>query len=158
MWSRRDFLHCGAAAPVGLAWAIPAFGDDKAEAKKPDPLLTPAAQKAVASGLKYLQGQQHRDGSFGTSGFRGNVGITGLCGLAMLSAGHKPGAVGAFGQALDNAIDFVLAQEDQKTRGFLHNPKGTPHGPMYGHGFAVQFLAAAHDKVADRRRAGKLDE
>jgi hypothetical protein len=62
MWSRRHFLHCCAASSAGLAWVGPVAGDGPAEAKQVDPLLTPAAQKAVASGLKYLQKQQHKDG------------------------------------------------------------------------------------------------
>jgi hypothetical protein len=155
MASRRHFLRHCLASSAGLVWASRIWAGDKAEAKKPEPVVTPAAQKAIASGLKYLKEQQHKDGSFGTAAFVGNVGITSLCGLAMLSAGHRPGA-GAFGQVLDSALDYVVGQEDPKQRGFLFNPKASPHGPMYNHGFAVLLLARAHGHVADKKQAANL--
>jgi hypothetical protein len=157
MWSRRDFLHLCAASSAGLAGEGLGRADDKPAEKKPESLLTPKAKAAIASGLKYLQKQQHKDGSFGTAAYRGNVGITSLCGLALLSGGHQPGA-GAFGTVLDRALDFVLSQEDPRRKGYLHNPKASPHGPMYNHGFAVSFLATASGKVGDRKRAAKVDE
>jgi hypothetical protein len=156
MWSRRLFLgQCAASA--GLLWAGPAGAEDKAEAKKPEPFLNAAALKAVASGLKYLKAAQRKDGSFGTKLYKGNVGITSLCGLALLSAGHRPGA-GGFGTTLDSALDFVLGKEDARKRGLLNNPDASPHGPMYNHGFAVQFLATAQDGVREKKRAKKLRE
>ena len=111
MWSRRHFLsHCTATS-AGLLWAAHVRANDKPEAKKAEPLLTPAAQKAIESGMKWLKEQQHKDGSFGTAAYRGSVGITSLCGLALLSGGHRPG-IGVFGPALDTALDFVLSKED----------------------------------------------
>jgi hypothetical protein len=162
MWSRRLFL-C-AASSAGLLWAAPAGAADKPEGKKPDnrpagrkldPLLTDEAKKAIDSGLRYLKGGQHKDGSFGTGAYKGNVGVTSLCGLALLAGGHKPGA-GLFGPTLDFALDFVLSKEHPRTRGFLHNPKASPHGAMYEHAFATLFLATAHDQVRAKERARKL--
>jgi len=152
MWSRRHFL-CAASA-AALAWA-----DDKSEAKPVAPPAVKDSQKTIAAGLKYLKAQQHKDGSFGTAVYKGNVGITSLCGLAILSGRHQPG-VGEFGATLDSALDFVLSKENAQggQPGFLHNPAASPHGPMYNHGLAVMFLAAAHDKVSDKKRSAKLHE
>jgi hypothetical protein len=169
MWSRRWFLRCCAASSAGLLWPRPAYPEGNAtveknepeekkgkpKAPRPDPLFTPAARKAVAAGLKYLTAAQHKDGSFGTRGFKGNVGLTSLCGLAFLAAGRRPGA-GAPGKVLDAALDFVLGKEQARPRGFLHNRNASPHGPMYDHAFAVQLLATAHDRLADKKRAGKV--
>ncbi len=157
MWSRRRFLLQSAASSTALALAARVRGEDRVEPTKPDPLLTPAARKAVDAGLKYLKDHQHENGAFGTGSYKGSVGITSLCGLAVLSAGHQPGA-GAFGALLDAALDFVASQEDARQPGFLHNPTASPHGPMYGHGYGVMFLAAAHGHVADKKRAGKVRE
>jgi hypothetical protein len=155
MESRRHFLRC-AAASMGLAWAGPVLAAPvRARPKRLDPLLTPAAQKAIKAGLNYLKDGQHKDGSFGTRAYKGNVGITSLAGLALLSAGHRPG-VGPFGPALDTVLDFVLGHEDARWPGFLNNARASPHGPMYNHGFAVQFLAVARGHVRDKKRAANL--
>ena len=155
MWSRRHFLsHCTATS-AGLLWAAHVRANDKPEAKNAEPLLTPAAQKGIESGMKWLNEQQHKDGSFGTAAYRGSVGITSLCGLALLSGGHRPG-IGVFGPALDSALDFVLSKEDPGRPGYLNNADASPHGPMYNHGFAVLFLATAHGNVRDAKRAEKL--
>jgi hypothetical protein len=151
MVSRRRFLGLASSASLasaGLARAAaPAPG-------KPE-LFSAAARKAVASGLAYLKAAQHPGGAFGLAAWKGNLGVTGLCGLAVLSAGHAPG-VGPFGGVLDQAIDFVLGKEDPKRPGYLHHPAAAPHGPMYGHGFAVWFLAQAYDQVKEKKRSAKL--
>jgi len=157
MWSRRHFLHHCVASSAGLVLATGTRAADKPEAKEPDPFLTPATQKAIASGLNYLKNNQHEDGSFGNGPYRGSVGITSLCGLALLSGGHSPG-VGPFGPAVDSAVDFVMGKEDPRQRGFLHNAAASPHGPMYNHGFAVGFLAKALADFRDKKRAEKLRE
>src|SRR5262249_12792460 len=53
--------------------------------------VTKEAQQAIDAGLAYLAAQQHADGSWGTAIYKGNTGITGLAGLALLAAGHHPG-------------------------------------------------------------------
>jgi hypothetical protein len=151
MFSRRQFLGCCAASSVGLASPALVRGDEE-QPKKHAPLLNPAARKATAAGLKHLRAGQNKNGSFGAGAYKGNVGVTSLCGLAMLSAGGRADG------AIDSAIDFVLGEEDPRKPGYLHNPAASPHGPMYNHGFAVWFLAAAHGKVTDKKRAKKLDE
>jgi hypothetical protein len=156
MFSRRGFLCVASSSSLALA-ANPR-AEDKPEVKKPEPLLSAAARKAIDAGLKYLKDAQHKDGSFGTLA-RGNIGITSLCGLAMLSGGHQAG-LGAFGGSLDQALDFVMGKEDVGgvRPGFLHNPTASPHGPMYNHGLGVMFLAAADGKISDPKRAKKVRE
>jgi hypothetical protein len=157
MLSRRHFLRSCAASSAGLFWAAGVRADDKPEANHPDQLLTAEARKAITAGLKYLKDNQRPDGSFGTNTFKGNVGITSLCGLALLSGGQQPGA-GEYGAVLDAALDFVVSKEDARRRGFLNNSAASPHGPMYNHGFAMHFLAVALDGVKDKKRAENLRE
>jgi hypothetical protein len=157
MWSRRYFLRNSIASSVGLAWAARVRAEEEPDAKKPDLFLNPAAEKAIAAGLKFLKENPHKDGSFGTQIYVGNVAVTSLCGLAFLSGGHRPG-VGAEGAVIDSALDFVLGKEDARWPGFLNNPAGSPHGPMYNHGFAILFLSTALAGLQDKKRGEKVRE
>jgi hypothetical protein len=49
-------------------------------------MITPAAQRAIEQGLAFLEHNQLPDGAFGTGVYRGNVAVTSLAGLAMMSA------------------------------------------------------------------------
>ena len=105
-------------------------------------LISPETQKSIERGLAYLANRQHTDGSFGSgSMYRRNVAVTGLAGMAFLSAGHTPGR-GAYGKNVDRAIDFILASV--KPTGYIVREESAGHGPMYGHGFATLFLAEVY--------------
>jgi prenyltransferase beta subunit len=127
------------------------------DAKKPaDRLITKDTQKAIDAALAYLVKEQHDDGSFGTGAYNGNVAVTGLAGLAILSSGTKPGD-GDAGKALTKAIRNLLSLEDKAIPGFL-NKKAGFHGPMYGHGFAALFLAEAYPTIADKKLKAEVKE
>jgi hypothetical protein len=111
----------------------------------------------VDAGLAYLAGQQAADGSWGDGRFRGNLAITGLAGRAFLAGGHHPGQ-GKYGPTLTKAIEFILSHEGKQTPGFLHNPQTAEHGPMYGHGFALLFLAEAHGSIRDQKLKERVTE
>jgi len=114
-------------------------------------MITPATDRAIQSGLAYLASQVDRDGSWGTRGYRGNVAVTSLAALAYMCGGHQPSR-GAYGRYVTNALRFVLSKENVAggNPGFLHNPLASPHGPMYGHGFATLFLAEASGMIHER--------
>jgi prenyltransferase beta subunit len=104
-------------------------------------LVTPQTQKAIDNGLAWLATRQQPDGSFGTGGgYRRNVAVTSLCGMAFLSAGHTPGR-GKYGGVVEKALQFVL--RSAKPDGYI-NASEEYHGPMYGHGFATLFLAEVY--------------
>jgi len=133
-------LLCAAAlATASVAGPSPAQDDDpeKTAAK----LITPPAEQAIDNGLKWLAAQQHEDGSFGSGQFRGNPAVTGLAGMAFMSAGSTPGR-GPFGEPINRCIDYLLANTQES--GFISAPDSYTHGPMYGHGFAVLFLAESY--------------
>jgi hypothetical protein len=159
MWTRRELLVRGvgsltAAASAGLA--LRGFCDDEVPAGAlARGMITPAAQQAIDQGLAYLESAQHQDGSFGTNQHRGNVAITSLAGLAFMAGGSQPGR-GRYGRAVTRALDFVLNQERQSPAGFLFNPNGTLHGPMYGHGFGTLFLAEAYGMANSRALRDRL--
>ncbi|MBI1831635.1 MAG: TIGR03067 domain-containing protein [Planctomycetes bacterium] len=124
----------------------------KGEAGAPgdkDLQITKEARKAIDTGLAFLVKEQADDGSFGSAQFNGNVGITSLAGMALLSNVERLGE-GARGQAAARAVRYVLWQEDPNVAGSF-NQKNTAHGPMYNHGFAVLFLADAHERTGDKK-------
>jgi uncharacterized protein YfaS (alpha-2-macroglobulin family) len=113
-------------------------------------LITKETQKAIDAGLKYLAKEQAEDGSWGTGNNQGSVAITSLAGLALLSGKHHPDQ-GDHGKAVTKAIRYILSTESREPDGFFQNAKSATHGPMYGHGFAVLFLADAHATIKDKQ-------
>jgi len=115
-------------------------------------LVTSATELAIDEGLTYLAKRQLEDGSFGTSGYRRNVAICSLAGLAFLSSGSTPGR-GPYGGSIDDCIDYLLQHTNDS--GLISAPAGTERGPMYGHGFATLFLCeifgmGLHKELRDR--------
>ncbi len=139
---------CGRVIPVllGLGWAlaIPA-GYALAQGKNPEKtaaeMVTPAAEKAIQDGLAFLAAHQQEDGSFGTGGYRGNVALCGLAGLALISSGSTPDR-GPYGAQVSKCVDYLLLHA--KESGFIVQAESAGYGPMYGHGYATLFLAECH--------------
>jgi hypothetical protein len=147
--SRRRFLTAAiAAVPITSI----ALGDDP-ESRDVHPsrdMITPEAQTAIDRGLEYLARSQQPDGAWGDRAlYQGNLAVVSLGGLAFLAGGNHPSR-GPNGKTVTRAIQFILAHEQSHPAGFLHNPIGNTHGPMYSHGFATMFLAEAHGTIDDR--------
>ncbi len=158
MTTRRQFLVRGGLGLLGTAGTCLAVPGDatEPEAKIPDgsaskDMITGATDRAIDRGLAFLSSRQHPDGSFGTNGYSGNVAVTSLAGLAFMAGGHQPNR-GQYGREVTRALTFVLQQSRREGAfsGFLHNPAASPHGPMYGHGFATLFLAEASGMIHDK--------
>jgi hypothetical protein len=158
MTTRRQFLFrggLGLLGTAGICLAGPGDGNDP-EGKVPDgsaskDMITERTDEAITRGLAFLSARQHGDGSFGTNQYTGNVAVTSLAGLAFMAGGHQPNR-GKYGREVTRALRFILSQEnrDRVHPGFLHNPNASPHGPMYGHGFATLFLAEASGMIHDK--------
>ncbi|HZT80235.1 MAG TPA: prenyltransferase/squalene oxidase repeat-containing protein [Gemmataceae bacterium] len=149
MFTRRDFL-ASSAALLGAAAVARADRDDQLpDGSASRGMITREAEAAIDKGLTYLANRRHRDGSFGTNQYTGNVAVTSLAALAFMAGGHQPGR-GAYGRVVTEAIKFVLDQEDAGRPGYLNNARATPHGPMYGHGFGALLLGEAYGMVHDK--------
>lgn len=103
--------------------------------------------ESVDRALKFLATEQRSDGSFDCID-TGQPGVTSLCVLAFLSRGHVPGE-GPYGDALNRAIDFVLAQ--QQENGLIFGlpigswSDGSPaHTGIYNHAIAGLMLAEVY--------------
>jgi len=118
-----------------------AFAQDDDPEKTASEMMTPATNDAIENGLQWLADSQHDDGSFGSGAYRGNVAVTALSAMAMISGGSTPGR-GPYGHEVQRAIDYLLANCQQS--GFISSPGAASHGPMYGHGFATLALAEAY--------------
>jgi hypothetical protein len=130
-------------------------GAHPSQAPPAKPLITRAIQQAIDAGLAFLAKQQAGDGSWGTRGYKGHVAVTSLAGFAYLSAGHRPGQ-GPHGQTVAKALDYVLMCGGKKhvglPAGFFLWPSFSLTGAMYGHGYAVQFLAEALAAVGGKKQ------
>jgi prenyltransferase beta subunit len=121
-------------------------------------MITPAADKAIDQGLAYLANNQNANGSFGTVFHKGNVAITSLAALALMSGGHQPGR-GKYGKNVTAALDFMLKQQVNNPKGYIFNQEGIHnglHGPMYGHGFATLFLGEVYGMAHKKELRAKL--
>jgi len=164
MITRRRFLQTGGVAFLSLA-AAPGQNLADVRDKLPDgsaakDMITPACQQAIDAGLAYLAQNQHSDGSFGTGGYEGNVAITSLGALAMMSGGHQPGR-GKYGKVVRDALEYVLSQEQGNPPGFLYNARPWRqggHGPMYGHGFGTLFLAEVYGMIHNKELRDRLHD
>ena len=138
---------------AGTCFALPGDNRDSGLGTVPDGsaskgMITGKTDEAIDRGLAYLNARANRRGSFGTGGYTGNVAVTSLAALAFMAHGDMPNR-GPYGRIITNALKFILSQEnrDGGHPGYLHNPQASPHGPMYGHGFATLFLAEASGMV-----------
>ena len=109
-------------------------------------LGTPESEAAVNAGLAYLAARQQADGHWASGGYPSDTGITGLCLLAFLAAGHQPNR-GRYGLTMSEAVDW-LAKCVQRggqyiPAGFINAGQGSGQ-PMYGHGFATLALCEAY--------------
>ncbi len=91
--SRRQFLGAAAGASAA-ALHLGAFAQPGGAPKSDTgaEFITTDTQAAIDRGLAVLAQSQALDGSFGDRVGGATAGITGLGGLALLGAGHQPGA------------------------------------------------------------------
>lgn len=98
---------------------------------------TKEVDSAVSSALTFLRQSQQRDGCWLANGFGAaqSPGISGLCIMAFLSAGHTP-TEGPHAAAITNGIRWVLKQ--QQRSGLIG---GVDSFDMYHHGICTLMLA-----------------
>ncbi len=116
--------------------------------------VTDKQAASVRKACDALARLQHREGSFGTarSGYGGShrAAMTGLSGLALLSAGHVPGR-GKHAKVVEKAIRFLIKLQDRE--GCYGDAGGRS---MHGHGYALHFMAEACGMTSDPLLARKL--
>ncbi len=93
---------------------------------------------AVEHGLAFLASRQSDDGSYGSEVYRGHVAVTAFVGRAMMASGSKPGE-GPYGEPLTKALAYLLGRVQRN--GLITSKNANEPAPMYGHAFALTFLA-----------------
>ena len=106
-------------------------------------------KESVAKGLEWLAKAQAPDGSYSRGA--SSAGITGLAGLAFMSAGNLPGR-GKYGENVSKCLQNVLNSTQES--GLISADQ--THGPMYGHGFATLFLGEVYGMTGDDKVKEKL--
>jgi hypothetical protein len=115
--------------------------------------VTPKQARAIRRACDALAKLQQKDGSFATSrGYGGGhrAAMTGLAGLALLSAGHVPGR-GKHAKVVEKAARFLLKLQDRE--GCYADAGGRS---MHGHGYALHFMAEVYGMTSDPSLAKKL--
>jgi hypothetical protein len=156
MRSRRLFF--GEAFVAAAALARRGSGQAVANAARTAEVITPATQRAIDRGLAWLARRQiaagSDEGAFGHGGYPGGVAVCSLAGLAFMCSGSAPGQ-GPLGRQIDRCTRF-LARCVQES-GYI-SPSGMGQDNMYGHGFAMLYLAEAYGMSADARQDREIGE
>ena len=125
--------------------------------KTPAELITPAGQKAIDRGLKYLINTQIKTGrnrgALATAGIASGVATSSLAGMAVMCGGFAPG-MGPYGKAIDMATEYVLSHV-RKSGYIAHTDQGLREN-MYGHGFSMLFLSQAYGMTKNSEIGEKL--
>jgi Squalene-hopene cyclase C-terminal domain/Prenyltransferase and squalene oxidase repeat len=146
-------LYAADKPPPPAAAKAAAKDNPAAVAQKPNQVrgdeITEKQSVAVGRGLDWLAHSQQTDGSFSRGS--SSAGITGLAGLAFMSAGNLPGR-GKYGDNVTKCVKFVV--DSCQESGLIAADQ--THGPMYGHGFATLFLGEVYGMTGDDKVKEKL--
>ena len=143
---RRLLLKFMVAGPILVAGkSPPALGQSPQENAS---VLTQETLRAIQRGLEYLAKRQAEDGSLGSGGYKGNVAVTALGGMAFMANGSTPQR-GPYGEIVSQAIKYIL--RNVQDSGFIVEPDAASPGPMYGHGFSSLFLAECYGMLPGER-------
>ncbi len=170
---RRQFLIGSSALPVGAAvsagwlWSCHApqplsakevrANKNRSKEKSPAELITAPAQAAIDRGLAFLSRRQIKSGpnrgGFGNSGPQSGVAVGSLGGLAMMCGGSAP-AEGKYGMHVERCVEFVL--KHVRRSGYIARTDNAVNENMYGHGFAMLFLAESYGMTQKTEIGEKL--
>jgi hypothetical protein len=109
----------------------------------------PASEQAVLRALRWLQSQQHSDGTWGSAGF--HDAFSGLALLCFLGHGETPQTSHEFGVVVTNAIN-ALVTEGNANAGQFGGGHGLGSQPAaYEHGICTYALCEAYTMTKDER-------
>ncbi|MBM83981.1 MAG: hypothetical protein CMJ78_25785 [Planctomycetaceae bacterium] len=139
------------AATVWKSEAAPSFQTAASKQRRQE-LYSKAVETAVKKGLKYLLEEQRNDGFVPTKGnFRENIATTAFAGWALLQGAERFDDAEIL-KAAQQAARFVTSCQTED--GSLVNPHTkSPAGRMYGHGYALHFLAKYYLHAAKAKEA-----
>jgi hypothetical protein len=117
-------------------------------------------QKSIDKGLEWLKKTQQKDGTWSTGG-QNPVSMTAMAGLAMLCEGSTV-SQGKYREEIRKAADWLMkrSMKGGGRNGLIGNPDhpGETGRYMYGHGFAMLFLASVYGEEEDKERRAELKD
>ena len=156
----RSLLLAGGAPFVGTLMGGSVCARDREaspDEKTPTELITPAGQKAIDRGLKYLVDTQVKTGrnrgAMAAGGMPAGVATASLAGLALMCGGFAPG-MGPYGKVINRAVEYVLSHV--RSTGYIAHPDQSRQENMYGHGFSMLFLSQAYGMTKNSEIGKKL--
>ena len=159
--NRRQALLGGAGLTIGSAFTLLGHAQSPRQPAVTDKTMIDAqTQTLINKGLKSLADSQARDGSFADMRTRfGNVAITALAGLALMSGGHQPGR-GRYGPNVAKAADYIIKRgTGTNPPGYLSNTNlQMGNAAMYQHAFGALFLSELHGMMPDTVSRKRLRE
>ncbi len=145
------------ASGIGISACHRLWAGPGPQEKAPAELVNPATQRAIDRGLGFLARRQVRSGpnrgAYGSSGYPCGVAVSSLGGLAMMCGGSAPGE-GKYGKEVERSVEFVLSQV--RDTGYIARMDNAANENMYGHGFAMLFLAEAYGMTQKTQIGEKL--
>ncbi len=112
-------------------------------------------QRNVDRGLQWLAKHQ-RNGRWESENGQYAVPVTALAGMALLAQGSGPGQ-GKYGKQIDRAVEFLT--ELAQPNGLIGDPRDERerHRYMYGHAFAMKFLAQVYPKEKSKKFKSEIE-
>jgi squalene cyclase len=126
-------------------------------AEKPLPdLMDKATVDTIDKGLNYLAKTQRPDGQWYPSGGYGSypTTMTALAGLAFIAGGSTPES-GPYAKNVRKAMHWILRLAETEKDGLIAGSAGEGRS-MYGHGFALLFLAQCYGMDLDEKTEKRL--
>ncbi len=119
--------------------------------------ITDETEVAIKRGLDYLARAQGRDGAWRNRSGYGTypVAMTSLAGLALLMSGSTT-TQGPYAANVDRATDFLLSCSSES--GLIARVDEASGRPMFGHGYAMLFLAELSGMIEDEDRQTRIHE
>lgn len=146
------------AGRIGIALVILCVGLKPVSAAGPalPDMIDTKTQQAIDAGLKYLADTQRRDGSWSSSGGYGEypTSMTSLAGLAFLAGGSTPQS-GPYWRNVARAMHYLLRAAEKHKDGMI-SASDSEYRSMYGHGFAMLFLAQCYGMEPDQELQKRL--
>ena len=143
---------------VGVLGILPQHQAVRAAAPSPvmPELVNRKTLKSIDRGLAYLVNTQRRDGSWLNQGGYGMYPavMTGLSGLALMAGGSTPES-GPHAKNVAKAMNYLLRVAATHNDGLVAGP-GAEYRSMYGHGFAMLFLAQCYGVELNASTEAKL--
>src|SRR5262249_41994413 len=108
-------------------------------------------------GLKWLAGQQARDGHWEAAGGQFASAMTGIAGMALLMEGSTI-REGKYADNIRRAVEWLL---DHTQPSGLIGEVNAPNqglGYLYGHGFSILFLSQIYGEEENGERRKRLED